>query len=398
MEILLVLMVQVLSKSLKFVYEIGMALMLEPKQYGIFSLVLSSSIIVSKLMSLGGELFIVSNASKDIKEIGKILKVLIIFSSVFCFILGVLNVFIKMDNFNLILVFSYFICILSLLSSYIRVQLKTKTSVFFNEILWYLVALFSCFILMGLNLSTYYNYLYATVAALIISVLLAFYFIINKCDFKSFPISVSDFKNIAKLSFPLILTGFLAIFLNRIDVIMLSGYISSEDVGYYNVITKFGTQLKFLYQVLIVYYIPRISKNYFNYAQGELNGVHVKLISLSILSVLFCYFSFLVCDYFIDVYNMFSIPREGYENIMLIMFITSLLSVSLSFYGYFLIFEGGQKYELINIVLVIPLAIFLNIIFIPEYGVLGATLSTSFSILFVNALRVYQFICFKERV
>ncbi|WP_152640298.1 MATE family efflux transporter [Photobacterium angustum] len=289
----------------------------------------------------------------------------------------------------LVLIVAIPLSLLYLYASYFRSQLRVNLSVFISEISWYLFSILICLLLFFLSYQNAKNFIFSASISLILVVFVLSFIVYKKERVYKFRFdeNISHLKQTA----PLILTGFLSVFLSRMDILMLKGYVPDEDIGYYNIISKIATQLLFLYQVIIVFFIPRLSKVFNSLSKKEMAIKHAKLIFLSIVSVLLCYIFYLIFDFYYDVYHIFKIPRNNFEYVFNLIFIYQLVSVCLGYYGYFIIFIKCQKVEFLNVPLTLFIAFLLNSILIPKFGVLGATYATAISVLFINILRVIEY-------
>lgn len=394
MELIILLVVQILSKFLKFFYEIGLSFMLTSSEYGEFSIFLSTSLICAKIIALGGELLIVSKANKSKNEVCNVASIL---TSNSLLIFGVFFVVSLSFSATKMVVLAGFLAILYLVSAMFRAFLLVKLSVFFVEILWFGLSLLLCIILFKQGYASGITFIYVTIISVLISLSLMLCYSRKKLKLR-FKISLffNNFKDnlmFVKQSLPLLLTGFLSIFLSRVDVIMLDkvGNVSPDEVGYFNIVTKIGTQLLFLYQVIVVFFVPRLAKYYEKMQTVEVNKKHLCLAVISAFSVLVCFVLFQVIDHYFDIYSFLSLPRELSEKVLFVIFISQFLSVTISFYGYLLVFESGQKFEFLNTAVVIPVSIALNFLFIPTYGEIGAAFGTCLSMLLVNFLRMFEY-------
>jgi O-antigen/teichoic acid export membrane protein len=93
-------------------------------------------------------------------------------------------------------------------------------------------------------------------------------------------------------------------------------------------------------------------------------------------------------------FNLFDIlnieHKEELFRVFMILATTQIIYSAISFYGNILIYIHKQKMEYFNNALVLSLAIITNLIFIPQYGVVGAAIATSISLLLGNILQMIQ--------
>jgi O-antigen/teichoic acid export membrane protein len=173
---------------------------------------------------------------------------------------------------------------------------------------------------------------------------------------------------------------------------MLEKYVDLALVGEYNIVARVTFQVLFFNQVIISYYYPRLAKKFakkekfFNIAK-----YNTKFVALSFFSVLFTTLLLYIAVVDFNLFEILNIEhKEELFDVFLVLSITQIIYSAISFYGNILIYIHKQKMEYFNNALVLTLAIITNLILIPKYGVVGASIATSISLLVGNILQMVQ--------
>ncbi len=400
MELIQIAIINVFAKLLKFLFEIGTSFFVNKDTYGEFALILSYILILTKISSFGIQNIMVRDVPKYSNQ--NYISYLFFNSSIVIFFVSIV-LFLALYQYNFIYIKEYpnifiiywFISLTILYSTYLRSIQKVKLWIYFQDIQLYLIY----FSLLG--------FLYFTQHSKIgIDFILNIYTIAVICTFISVVIFVRlkyRLELFSKLSFnkieyittnslPVLFTGLTYLIISRIDIIMLDKYVSLELVGEYNIIARVTLQVLFFNQVIVSYYYPRLAKMFSQ--KKDINEISIynrKFVFLSFISVtIVSFFLFLGVNYFslFDILNIKN--KQIFFNVFVILTITQIVYSAICFYGNILIYIHKQKIEYFNNLLVLFLAIILNIILIPTYGVIGASIATSIALLLGNLLQMIQ--------
>jgi O-antigen/teichoic acid export membrane protein len=399
-ELIQISLLNIVAKLLKFGFELGTSFFVSKDTYGEFALILSYILIFTKISSFGIQNIMV----RDVPKYSSLNYISYLFfnSTITIFSIGVVLYFILYSiSFNYILLYPvifivYFInSLIILYSTYLRSIKEVKLWIYFQDIQIYLIyftILATVYIFQNGNLSIE-SILNIYTVATTISFLSLLIFIKYKrgLDIVS-KISIQKIKYIASQSLPVLFTGLTYLIISRIDIIMLEKYVDLKIVGEYNIVARVTFQVLFFNQVIISYYYPRLSQkfakkeSYINIAK-----YNTKFLLLSLISVVVA--TYLLYRAIID-FNLFDIlkisHRDELFNVFMVLSITQIIYSAISFYGNILIYIHKQKMEYLNNLLVLILAVITNLILIPKYGVLGASIATSISLLLGNVLQMAQ--------
>ncbi|NPA52252.1 MAG: flippase [Aquificae bacterium] len=193
-----------------------------------------------------------------------------------------------------------------------------------------------------------------------------------------------SYKYILSVSIPMLFSSSLALIMGWTDTIVLGIFRAEEEVGVYNVIIRIASILILPLTAINAIVAPKISGYYWNNEKILL----YKLMQIS--SKLNLVFSSLI----------FFILMIFGENILKFFgetFVRGNFSLIILLFGYFfnsyfgnvgafLNMTGNQRVLQNIILLSIIINVILNFLLIPSYGILGASISTSFSMFIWNLL------------
>jgi O-antigen/teichoic acid export membrane protein len=187
-----------------------------------------------------------------------------------------------------------------------------------------------------------------------------------------------------KITFPLFLIVGLGLISIRIDIAMLSVINGTENIGIYSAASRISEIMVFCLASTNTFVVPTIARLY---SQKKINRLEKFLKKITRL-IIFLSIPFLcLLLFFGKKFLLFF--GHGFDSGYLVMIILILgQSSSLIFgpNGPLLMMTGYQKSALKLTGLSAALNVILNIILIPKYGILGASISTSTSLFILNML------------
>ena len=259
-----------------------------------------------------------------------------------------------------------------------RVLLFSIVSSFLNNMIFF------CFIFAVFNwysddeLYLILGFLFSLIIALIVSL-----FKIFPLKYES-PVKNISIKKLITLSYPMMLSSSMIYLIFSIDTLMLGFFEISENVGIYRIITQVSSISTIFLIVFGTIIGPKISNLYSDGKHEELKGLikkSSKLIFFVTLPV------FLLVVLFSKQILLFFGPEylKGYFALVFLTFCQFTYAIS-GFVDLILNMTGRQKiFGKITIVCAV-VNLLLNFLLIPKFGIIGAALSTGFSILLTNVI------------
>ena len=400
MELIEIAVINIFAKLLKFLFEIGTSFFVTKDTYGEFALILSYILIFTKISSFGIQNIMVRDVPKYSNQY--YISYLFFNSSAVVFLVSIL-LFITLYQYNFsyikeypnIFILFWLISLTILYSTYLRSIQKIKLWIYFQDIQLYLVYFSILGVLYFLENSKIgidfiLNIYTISVIMTFISLLLFIRFryrlyLISKLSF-------SKMEYIITNSLPVLFTGLTYLIISRIDIIMLDRYVSLELVGEYNIIARVTLQVLFFNQVIVSYYYPRLAKMFSKKSSiEEISKYNRKFVLLSFISVTAVSICLYIAVKYFSLFKILNIQnQEIFFNVFLILTTAQVVYSAICFYGNILIYIHKQKMEYLNNLIVLTLAIVLNILLIPSYGVVGASIATSIALLVGNFLQMIQ--------
>ena len=219
-------------------------------------------------------------------------------------------------------------------------------------------------------------FIYSFVVIFVISTAVVYFFLFNKNFPKSAAHNFSS-TEILRASYPMALSAISYFLMQSTDVLFISAYDTFESVAYYSIAVKLATVTALALISVNIVIAPKIASIYNDKNFYQLKLILKKatrmnvVISLPIIIILL-FFSEYVLSTFGSNYIL---AKNALWILLIAQFFNSITGPS----ALYLNMTGRQKK--LNVILVISLLInvVLNIILVPDFGMLGAAISTTIS-------------------
>jgi O-antigen/teichoic acid export membrane protein len=219
-------------------------------------------------------------------------------------------------------------------------------------------------------------FIYSFVVIFVISTAVVYFFLFNKNFPKSAAHNFSS-TEILRASYPMALSAISYFLMQSTDVLFISAYDTFESVAYYSIAVKLATVTALALISVNIVIAPKIASIYNDKNFYQLKLILKKatrmnvVISLPIIIILL-FFSEYVLSTFGSNYIL---AKNALWILLIAQFFNSITGPS----TLYLNMTGRQKK--LNVILVISLLInvVLNIILVPDFGMLGAAISTTTS-------------------
>jgi O-antigen/teichoic acid export membrane protein len=219
-------------------------------------------------------------------------------------------------------------------------------------------------------------FIYGFVVIFVISTVVVYFFLFNKNFPKSAAHNFSS-TEILRASYPMALSAISYFLMQSTDVLFISAYDTFESVAYYSIAVKLATVTALALISVNIVIAPKIASIYNDKNFYQLKLILKKatrmnvVISLPIIIILL-FFSEYVLSTFGSNYIL---AKNALWILLIAQFFNSITGPS----ALYLNMTGRQKK--LNVILVISLLInvVLNIILVPDFGMLGAAISTTTS-------------------
>ena len=265
-------------------------------------------------------------------------------------------------------------------STLFRALKKIKLYAFFDTLGIYLVSLILLIILTYVMQQTK-SFLVIAVQMLSILALMIISCIYVKKDtnlFKTTSKNILEYKNIFKVSFPMLLTSSMALVMGWTDIVMLGMFRSESEVGVYSVLVKLASLTSISLLAVNSIAAPKFAELY---SKKDMLGF--KKVAQSSTKMIF--FSSLPIILILSLFSKHILSIFGDEFIigyvaLWILMAGQTISAMSGSVGVILNMTGNEiVFQKLTFFMTI-LNIIFNIFLIPEYGIIGASLSTMISL------------------
>lgn len=198
--------------------------------------------------------------------------------------------------------------------------------------------------------------------------------------------AVYEVREWMNMAWPMLLSSASTILMNRTDVIMLGIFAGTTDAGIYHIVVRAASLTTIGLISVNSIAGPLIAKYYATYQKADLQRT-VRLAAWGILAlslpvaVIFIFFGKSLLAVFGPQYI------QGYTALV-IMLAGQIVNALTGLVGLLMIMTAYQKPELLFNILASVLNIAMNLLLIPRYGIVGAAVATSLTLIAVNLLRV----------
>ncbi|MCF8008979.1 MAG: flippase [Halanaerobiales bacterium] len=197
----------------------------------------------------------------------------------------------------------------------------------------------------------------------------------------------SSYIDILKFSYPLLMSGLLHFFINKIDIFMIGYYLSSTDVGVYTIALKVGTLTSFVLFSFNTIFAPNIASLYHNEKMSKLKKLY-QVITKWIFAINIFVFS-LILLLSKDIMTVFGPEFIIGATALILVAIGQVVNAGVGTAGSVNVMTGYPKSELYISIVVFVINISLNYILIPIYGINGAAIASLISVAVMNFMRLY---------
>ncbi|MEZ9768239.1 lipopolysaccharide biosynthesis protein [Vibrio breoganii] len=274
--------------------------------------------------------------------------------------------------------------------------------------------LFSIFRLSGEVKKYYFSYIlfYCTFQLLLV-LLLHFYFenvtglellctLVISCVFLALTLLYSKRKDLSskiltldfeflKFSLTAASISISSVLMNRIDILILEKFVSNYDLGIYQIFGQISLLIVVVMNVFNVVFAPKISKLYHSGKAKELVNIYKKsTYILSIVSILIFLILLLSFKIVLNIFSLDEIHNDHY--IVYILRLSSQLAfVIFGSVGFMLTMTGNVIFQFVRVLLAMLVNVGLNLLLIPNFGILGAGVSI-FTSLFLSSFLGFIFV------
>lgn len=218
--------------------------------------------------------------------------------------------------------------------------------------------------------------------ALVFIIELFFYDFLKISKKPNFPV-----KKLFKLAFPMMFSSTILFLLNWTDILMLGAMVSSKEVGIYNVAFKIASIGMLVIVVLNVVIGPKLGELY---AKNHLISLQELVVrSTQIITILSIPLFLIIIIFRIEILSYFGEEFIQGETVLVILSLGIFINVISGNVDQILNMTDNQVIMRNLSIFCLVENIFLNAILIPDYGIIGAAVSSLITNFSLNVLSVF---------
>lgn len=275
-----------------------------------------------------------------------------------------------------------------------RAEQRTKEYFLVVDVLKFLIPIILTTVLyFFLKLSFDIVAIYSFVIALYISMIISSYTFFKKwLKIKSIStLSTLSNSKILNTALPLFLGSSALLIMGWMDTLMIGYFHSDEETGMYNILVKISQVPTIVLIAVNGILAPKIS-NYFNNGQiQEFRKIVYSSSKFILIGSTPCFLILII--FYQDIINLFNLSKFNTDSVFFILLLGQFINVFSGSVALILQMIGEQKFFSRILLASLLLNIFLNLILIEFYGVLGASIATTICLMvwnFGSVLFIYQ--------
>jgi|GEM_PF-3083850 len=229
--------------------------------------------------------------------------------------------------------------------------------------------------------------IYITTGLYAIAFIIVWIKVQNYLKSKSYPVSQTSLislKQTLSISFPMLLTAFSALLMERLDTLMLAYFHNNHEVGLYSIAFKLASLMMFLIIPFNSVLVPRISHAYWNQQFSILKGLIKRGAQFMFWSAIICFA--VICFFSELILSLFGTDFINAQNALIFLSIGFFFNALHGMGEHLLNISGNEKLLSRIFSFGLLLNIILNYLLIPKYGAEGAAFASMCSMALWNFL------------
>jgi len=282
-----------------------------------------------------------------------------------------------------------FMALFTILDSYIKAALDTVFASFLLEVALRLIV-FAGLLLFGLDLISFHTFIIIFVSNYGLQFLILGIYAVKKNLLTfSFPkelISKSLIKRIGSYGAFSFMSGLTIMLVGNIDVIMLGGLTDLAQTGIYAIAFYVGSVIAVPKKAVQKISFPVITNSFEENDLDNIAAIYRKSALNQLIFGLLIYIGV-----WANLDNLFSMLPQSYAagaSAILIIGAANLFDLATGTNGQIIFASRHYRFDLVATIFLVILAVILNFIFIPKFGITGAAIATASSIFLYNLIKL----------
>ena len=195
-------------------------------------------------------------------------------------------------------------------------------------------------------------------------------------------------KELLRFSYPLMFVTILGTLMHWMDILMLGYFTDTTTVGLYHPAARTAGLLRTVLLAFMGIFAPMMSDYHRQGDVGEMGKLY-KLIVRWIVS-LSLPLAIIIIIYSKKIMLLFGVQYLSASNALMVLTTAAFIQTLFGGGGQTLTMTGFTKVNLFNSIIVVLINISLNLLWIPQYGIIGAAYATLISMALLGLLRIVE--------
>ena len=195
-------------------------------------------------------------------------------------------------------------------------------------------------------------------------------------------------KELLRFSYPLMFVTILGTLMHWMDILMLGYFTDTSTVGLYHPAARTAGLLRTVLLAFMGIFAPMMSDYHRQGEVGEMGKLY-KLIVRWIVS-LSLPLAIIIIIYSKKIMMLFGVQYLSASNVLMVLTTAAFIQTLFGGGGQTLTMTGFTKVNLFNSIIVVLINITLNLLWIPQYGIIGAAYATLISMALLGLLRIVE--------
>lgn len=237
--------------------------------------------------------------------------------------------------------------------------------------------------------------LYATAISFLVGCVLAYYYLKEKSTiFNSRSLPIYEKSSMVRFSTPLYFEALLNYLIMFMPVLILGYFRTSLEVGVLGIVIRLGLIVSLPLTSINLIFAPTIS-NLYGRGEKEALGRLFKTLTKWIFTISLA-FSFVMILLAKPILSIFGSSFVLGATALYFVVLGELVNAGVGSVGYVLMMTGRPKINLMNSIILSMMTLVAGVVLIPPYGILGAAVASSLSVLIINLLRLFEVYYFEQ--
>lgn len=218
-------------------------------------------------------------------------------------------------------------------------------------------------------------YIFAILVSVEFAITSIFLFsVYTKLNLKLVKADFSIAHGLIKESWPFMLSSLASVIYMRVDQIFIKNYLSNEFLGYYSIVVALSSQFHFIPMVFQKIFTPYLSKL-------KVNNIELYEMRIENLFSLYALIGWLICIpiYYLSDYIVVTLYGPSYSpsvDVLKIYIFTNFFIMMGMGQTIWMTIERKSKLSLKRTIFGLIVCLIMNLLLVPEYGLIGAAISS----------------------